>query len=237
MSTTTGEQIVKQITIGSESRYIAAKYDIYGKEIKVDDYETTTNATATKTELETKITTDIDTAKNDLEGKINTVSGELSNHIMDANTTFLKKSELATEINNISDQIKIEADISKQMVWIENIMGYKNIEIGRDNHFIITFVESDIQDETHKVKFYINGQTEELTFAYYAVGAKIEIFNNTAVFTNNLGNVLVRRAPESSLNYLAIGDIPGTARMSILVFREESKVSGFTEMEEGAGDN
>lgn len=189
-------QVVKKITIGAEARDIAAKYDIYGKEIDIDSL-------ATKADM---------------------------------NTDFVQIKNLVT-INNrelVADgggNIVVEAEVSKKAEWLPAVTSF-DATIGTDNHFVIHIIESTISSSSDSATFKINNIEESLAYGYWQPGAKIEVFNNVAICTNNLGNTVTYVSPQKTLSILSIKDLPEEATLSLVVFQENVNLTGFNPAEE-----
>ena len=202
----TTEQLVKKITVGSDSRFIGAKYDYKGEEIDVSKL-------ATKDELD------------NLDASIN--------------TKFTQKDEIIKIINEQLEKGDESIDLEKnegvvrKMTFIDKLKSNDTLDLGNNNHFIIYFVKTSMQNEQLDLPFYLNSNSSiTLKKDQYKDGAKIEVLNNTAIATDIYGNPTVVIAPEAVLSRIAFGEVPEGAAISLIVFEEPLTAVGFSETEQ-----
>ena len=100
---------------------------------------------------------------------------------------------------------------------------------------MIHIIESTISSSNDTATFKINETEESLAYGYWQPGAKIEVFNNVAICTNNLGNTVTYVSPQKTLSILSIKDLPEEATLSLVVFQENINLTGFNPTEEEEG--
>ena len=203
----TTEQLVKKITVGSDSRFIGAKYDYNGELIEVSKLATKDELTSLSASINTDFTT-----KKDIIEVIN------------------QQLETGKKINLEKNQ-----GIVRKMTFIEKL-STSNLpdNTNKNNHFIIYFVGTAVDNEKDKLIFTFNSTTRELNKDQYATGSKIEILNNTAIITDGYGNPTVIRAPENEFGSIGFTQVPeGT--ISLIYFEEPVEANGFLETEQPQG--
>lgn len=193
----TEEKIVKKISIGDDSRYIAAKYDLDGEEI------TTTYAKANI----------VVTKQNIIDGKI-TVQDEdeteIEYDIIDPDTwagkvyvdeNFIKTSEaqdyIKDEISSLigKGEIKVEAPQTKKFEYVGGTDGITTLQLESEDDYgqilkiIIYNGGSSSESDTGNV--ILNGSTnsmKSLPASYLKKGSTFEIYNNVLLCTSHQGD-------------------------------------------------
>lgn len=181
---------VKQITIGSDTRDIAAKYDEDNKEIKttylkIDDALTEDSADARYQKI-------LNSGIN-----IKTINGESILGSGNYNVT----SEIGKEITFVEDETEL-------FVTLSSI-----------RHVKIIIYSSDVSDNQTAVEVKFNEEVVSgITYDYLLKGSSFEVFDNLLICTNNLGNTEVIRSSKP-ISSLSIKDTNG-AYLSALIFTE-----------------
>ena len=194
----TEEKIVKKISIGDDSRYIAAKYDLDGEEI------TTTYAKADN----------VVTKQNIIDGKITITNSEDGTEteydIIDPDTwagkvyvdeNFIKTSEaqdyIKDEISSLigKGEIKVEAPQTKKFEYVGGYDGVTTLQLAPEEGYgqilkiIIYNGGSSSESDTGNV--ILNGSTnsmKSLPASYLKKGSTFEIYNNVLLCTSHQGD-------------------------------------------------
>lgn len=181
---------VKQITIGSDTRDIAAKYDEDNREIKT-----------TYLKIKDALTEDLADARYQtiLSSGINikTINGESILGSGNYNLT----SEIGKEIEFVEDEAELFVTLSSV------------------RHVKIIIYSSDVSDNQTAVEVKFNEEVVSgITYDYLLKGSSFEVFDSLLICTNNLGNTEVIRSAKP-ISSLSIKDTNG-ASLSALIFTE-----------------
>lgn len=181
---------VKQITIGSDTRDIAAKYDEHNKRISTTYLKIENALTKDKTDeyYQEKLNSGIN---------IKTINGE---SIL-GNGNYNLTSEIGKEIEFVEGSSEI-------FVKLSDI-----------RHAKIILYDSGVSSNTAEVEVKFNNEVVSgITYDYLLKGAVFEVFDSLLVCTNNLGNVTTIRSSKT-ISDLSIRDNGGGA-LSALVYTE-----------------
>lgn len=194
----TEEKIVKKISIGDDSRYIAAKYDLDGEEI------TTTYAKADN----------VVTKQNIIDGKITITNSEDGTEteydIIDPDTwagkvyvdeNFIKTSEaqdyIKDEISNLigKGEIKVEAPQTKKFEYVGGDDGVTTLQLAPEEGYgqilKIIIYNGGSSSESDTGNIILNGSTnsmKSLPASYLKKGSTFEIYNNVLLCTSHQGD-------------------------------------------------
>lgn len=217
------EKIVKQITIGTETRDIGAKYDANGSAIDTTYQTIKLQTPLTGLEGVPKKDT-VEDAIQGLKTAINTTRADIAENYVDTEgLTDAVQGAINTLVSNnqltvkVFENRKISLKTELQSLVLPATTGY-------NKHIKVIIFNSSISDSTLKGEVEIDSiKLSSLDVQYLMNGAVYEIYQNVLLAVNSLGNTQTAISNQTQWTHFAITPDPnkiGDSTFSALIFEE-----------------
>ena len=196
----TTTNMVKKITIGTDSRFIAAKYDINGNEI--------TSQYLTNEEAESSYLK-ISDANDDTDGYVKV--SNLNSAVSEAINDMVADGELEVKAAQ-TKKICVMQHTSDDPIKLDRV----NDKYGR--HVVIKIYSSEVNSETGTVILDKQAGTTSVEAPFWKKGATFEIYDNMLFCTGNTGSTEVYQSTNTKWSTL---DFEIDANFSVMIYDED----------------